>query len=47
MCVDRDKLLYHFLVEGSVVKDGSKVQCDVGVNKIIFLVILLCPLEGD
>lgn len=29
MCVDQDKLLYHFLVEGTTVKDGSKVQCDV------------------
>ena len=29
MCVDQDRLLYHFLVEGTVMKDGSKVQCDV------------------
>lgn len=29
MCVDQDKLLYHLLVEGTTVKDGSKVQCDV------------------
>ena len=29
VCVDQDKLLYHFLVEGTTVKDGSKVQCDV------------------
>ena len=29
MCVDQDRVLYHFLVEGTVIKDGSKVQCDV------------------
>ena len=29
VCVDQDRLLYHFLVEGTVIKDGSKVQCDV------------------
>ncbi|EDO36880.1 predicted protein [Nematostella vectensis] len=28
VCVDANGLLYHFLVEGSTVKDGSKVQCD-------------------
>ena len=31
VCVDQDRLLYHFLVEGTVIKDGSKVQCDVSV----------------
>ena len=36
MCVDQDKLLYHFLVEGTVIKDGSKVQCDVGVKKYFY-----------
>ena len=29
VCVDQDRVLYHFLVEGTVIKDGSKVQCDV------------------
>ncbi|KXJ05597.1 WD repeat-containing protein 11, partial [Exaiptasia diaphana] len=28
VCVDVNGLLYHFLVEGNNVKDGSKVQCD-------------------
>ena len=35
MCVDQDKVLYHFLVEGTVVKDGSKVQCDVSVVAVL------------
>ena len=30
--MDQDRLLYHFLVEGTVIKDGSKVQCDVSVR---------------
>ena len=41
MCVDQDRLLYHFLVEGTVVKDGSKVQCDVS-----FVVLALKPCVG-
>ena len=36
VCVDQDRLLYHFLVEGTVVKDGSKVQCDVSVSLIVY-----------
>lgn len=35
VCVDQDKLLYHFLVEGTVVKDGSKVQCDVSAVDLL------------
>ena len=35
MCVDQDRLLYHFLVEGTVVKDGSKVQCDVSAVALL------------
>ena len=35
MCVDQDRLLYHFLVEGTVIKDGSKVQCDVSAVAVL------------
>lgn len=38
MCVDQDRLLYHFLVEGTVIKDGSKVQCDVSTYGAILYV---------
>lgn len=41
VCVDQDRLLYHFLVEGTVVKDGSKVQCDVS-----FVALALKPWVG-
>ena len=37
MCVDQDRLLYHFLVEGTVIKDGSKVQCDVSDYEYLLL----------
>lgn len=42
MCVDQDRLLYHFLVEGTVIKDGSKVQCDVSMDIKKLYIRVLC-----
>ena len=33
---DQDGLLYHFIVEGNMIKDGSKIPPDVSVAKNIF-----------
>ena len=45
MCVDQDKLLYHFLVEGTVIKDGSKVQCDVSLNCLLYPHLVFLKLQ--
>lgn len=52
VCVDQDKLLYHFLVEGTVVKDGSKVQCDSTLGLVTYIawkgdLLVLCDMDGN
>ncbi|XP_015757943.1 PREDICTED: WD repeat-containing protein 11-like, partial [Acropora digitifera] len=52
VCVDRDKLLYHFLVEGTVVKDGSKVQCDNTLGLVTYIawkgdLLVLSDTDGN
>lgn len=52
VCVDQDKLLYHFLVEGTVIKDGSKVQCDSTLGLVTCIawkgdLLVLSDVDGN
>lgn len=52
VCVDQDRLLYHFLVEGTVVKDGSKVQCDSTLGLVTYIawkgdLLVLSDVDGN
>ncbi|CAH3181969.1 unnamed protein product [Porites lobata] len=52
VCVDQDKLLYHFLVEGTTVKDGSKVQCDSSLGLVTYIawkgdLLVLSDVDGN
>lgn len=52
VCVDQDRVLYHFLVEGTVIKDGSKVQCDSTLGIVTYVAwkgdyLVLSDVDGN